>query len=388
MTSTDTSTDFDQRVEHSRDKAEIKAMTGLRGVAAILVATYHFYPTDSAATYAVARFVGKGYLWVDLFFVLSGFLLALNYAHLFAAGWSLRGWIDFLLRRLARIYPLYFAIVIAGLAYALAAHGALTGASPPAAVPLDAPARPIAANLLIVQSWGIAASINGAAWSLSTEWAAYLLFPMLVGLALFGRPKTALVSTIAVAALKLATVALTKHDGAYHRGPLDAYDGTTAQPILRCVGGFALGLLTYRAARAGHAAWAAHDATVGAVVALLALGLAAGAHDLFVYPLFALLVLGLYRNRGWAGRAFGCRPVHWLGMVSYSIYLLHVYLVRPRHDVDAWLDAHLAAPWGPIATSLGIYAVLLVASGLAFYTIEEPGRRWMHRLRIHRGRVG
>ena len=88
-----------------RRRAEIRALTGLRGVAALLVALYHINPNWIAPT-ATGRFVGKGYLWVDLFFVLSGFLLAMNYARLFAGGWSLRAWLDFLLHRVARIYPL------------------------------------------------------------------------------------------------------------------------------------------------------------------------------------------------------------------------------------------------------------------------------------------
>ena len=78
----------------------------MRGTAALLVALYHINP-DLIAPTGAGRFVGKGYLWVDLFFVLSGFLLAMNYADRFAGGWSLGAWLDFLLHRLARIYPLY-----------------------------------------------------------------------------------------------------------------------------------------------------------------------------------------------------------------------------------------------------------------------------------------
>jgi peptidoglycan/LPS O-acetylase OafA/YrhL len=364
-----------------RQTPEIKAMTGLRGVAAMLVATYHFYPDCVGATSAVGRFVGKGYLWVDLFFILSGFLMAMNYAHLFAAGWSLGGWVDFLMRRLARIYPLYLVVIVVSLGYTFLNYGTLGASNPAPAVTLERPAQAVAANVLMIQSWGIAASVNGAAWSLSTEWAAYLLFPLLLAMALFGRSRLALAGGLAAAALTATTAGLTASDGAYHTGPLDAYDGTTIEPILRCFGGFLLGMLTYRLAQSTRAlAIASHDASVALVIGLLAAGFATGAHDLAVYPLFALLVLGLYGNRGWIGRLLGCRPIHWLGVVSYSVYLLHAYLVPARGALEDRLQHWLPGLWGTIAASFMVYGLLLLGSGLTYRAIEEPGRRCLQRL--------
>jgi len=365
-----------------RRRGEIRALTGLRGVAALLVALYHINPNWIAPT-ATGRFVGKGYLWVDLFFVLSGFLLAMNYARMFAGGWSLGAWVDFLLHRVARIYPLYAAMVLASLAYSLALYGGFhAAAAPPPALALSEPARDVAANLLMVQSWGVGKSIDGVAWSLSTEWAAYLLFPLLVALALFGRPRAVLATALGAAAVVGVTATLTMRDGAYHSGPLDAYDGTTLEPLLRCLGGFVVGLLTFRLAQSRRAvAIAGHDLTIAAALGLLVAGLAAGAHDLLIYPLFALLVLGLFANRGWVGRLFACWPVYWLGMVSYSIYLLHPYLVAPRSALDARLHDLLPAPWSGLITAATIYAVLFAASTLAYHGIEEPGRRWVRRVR-------
>src|SRR2546429_2171724 len=159
-----------------RPRAEIRALTGLRGVAALLVALYHINPNWIAPT-ATGRFVGKGYLWVDLFFVLSGFLLAMNYARLFAGGWSLRAWLDFLLHRVARIYPLYAAMVLASLAYSLALYGGFhAAAAPPPALALSEPARDVAANLLMVQACGVGQRIDRVAWALRPERAAYPLF--------------------------------------------------------------------------------------------------------------------------------------------------------------------------------------------------------------------
>jgi len=353
----------------------------LRGTAALLVALYHINP-DLIAPTGAGRFVGKGYLWVDLFFVLSGFLLAMNYADRFAGGWSLGAWLDFLLHRLARIYPLYLALAAASLAYSLVLYGGLHASAPPPALKLSEPARDVAANLLMVQSWGLGESIDGVAWSLSTEWAAYLIFPLLTAVALFGRPRAALATALAAALVVGATATLTLRDGAYHSGPLDAYDGATLEPLLRCLGGFMLGLVTFRLAQSPRAvAIAGHDLSIAAALGLLVAGLAAGVHDLVIYPLFALLVLGLFGNRGYVGRIFACRPVYWLGVVSYSVYLLHPYLVAPRSALDVSLQGLLPEPWAELITSAAIYAVLLAASTLAYHAIEEPGRRWVRQMR-------
>lgn len=68
-------------------KAEVRSLTGLRGLAALAVALYHVNPELNTAPF-IGRFVGEGYLAVHVFFVLSGFVLALNYADGFAPGWS------------------------------------------------------------------------------------------------------------------------------------------------------------------------------------------------------------------------------------------------------------------------------------------------------------
>src|SRR5260370_1119873 len=141
-------------------------------------------------------------------------------------------------------------------------------------------------------------SIDGVAWSVSTEWAAYLLFPLLVAVVLFGRPRAALAAAVGAAVVVGATVTLTMRDGAYHSGPLDAYDGATLEPLLRCLGGFVLGLVPFRLAQSPRAvAVAGHDLTIAAALRLLVSGLAARVHDLLIYPLFALLVLRLFGHR-------------------------------------------------------------------------------------------
>ena len=366
---------------HTSRPPEIAALTGLRGLAALMVTIYHINPELIAHSgMGPGVVIGKGYLWVDLFFVLSGFVLALNYGHLFADGWSAAGWRDFMIRRAARVYPLYGLAVLAGLGCWLAATHVSAAALVLPKPPLHHPVLDTAVNALMMQSWGIGPSIDGTAWSLSTEWAAYLLFPFLVAVTLFSSPRVALGIGFVAVASAFGTVAMTSADGAYHSGPLDAYDGATLEPILRCFAGFTVGLLMFRLARSEHVlARVSRDAVVGAVVALLAIGFLIGAHDLLIYPLFALLVLGLYGNRGRWGRVFGWPPLYWLGTVSYSLYLLHPFLVLPRRGLDAATQAWISPAASYWLTSCAAYAALFAVSDLSCRLIEQPGRRWFSR---------
>lgn len=360
-------------------RAEVRALTGLRGIAALMVAVYHIDP-ELRGLGAFGRAVGRGYLWVDLFFVLSGFVLALNYGARFERGWSAGHWHDFLLRRVARIYPLY-AVLLAGSAAYMAMGLAQSYAVPllpyPALHHRDAVEL---ANVFMVQSWGVGPSLDGTAWSLSAEWAAYVLFPVLAGLALFGRGRTALALAALAAVGIVATATLTGIDHEAHSGALDAYDGGTIEPVLRCLSGFVLGLLMFRLAQGSRvSAWLARDVVLAALLLLTALGFAFAPDDLWIYPLFPLLVLGLYGNRGAIGRLLGGGAIYWLGLVSYSIYLVHPYLVLPKRDLAMGLASTLGPAPADAIASAAAFATVLILSGASYRLIEEPGRRALNR---------
>jgi peptidoglycan/LPS O-acetylase OafA/YrhL len=358
-----------------KDKIEAKALTGLRGIAALLVTIYHVNPElSTTTTFSIGNIVDRGYLWVDLFFVLSGFVLALNYGRSFADGCRVNAWCDFLLRRVARIFPLYFVCTIAGLVIVTFRDSAL-------ATELFKPTNqnPLTlgvANLLMIQSWGVGKSIDGTAWSLSAEWAAYLVFPILAGLALFGRGSTAALLALISAVAAVLTVFFTNLDGEIHRGPLDAYDGATCEPLFRCLAGFLMGLLAYRfVASNRRLAAPSGDVVCGLTLALLFTCLVARLHDLLILPLFPLVIVTVYSNRGHVGRFLGGKYLNALGLVSYSIYLVHPYLVETKHVLVDMLQRFLSATASDVSGSTIVYAALLFISAVTYRCIELPGRR-------------
>ncbi len=176
--------------------AEIRSLTGLRGVAACWVMLYHA-EFRAGTTAPVRVLIDHGYLAVDLFFILSGFVLALNHAPAFRRDRE-AAYAGFLRKRLARTYPLYLVATL--VCFALVRAGAFSGR--------HATGWALAANLALIQSWHTRfGSIDGPGWSVSAEWGAYLLFPLFCRAALSGPAwrgwAVAALCLLAVAALSI-----------------------------------------------------------------------------------------------------------------------------------------------------------------------------------------
>ena len=157
---------------------EIHNLTGIRAIAAFWVVLLHAQHIEvlSAQTWLHATpFINRGYLAVDLFFVLSGFIIPYVYHQKFAAAPTLKTYEKYLLLRWARLYPNHFVIFLlyVGLMLAAAAIGK----------PLDSEGysgTQALAHLLLIQAWplGIGLGWNWPSWSISAEFFAYsLLFP-------------------------------------------------------------------------------------------------------------------------------------------------------------------------------------------------------------------
>ena len=160
----------------------IRQLTGIRFVAAAWVLLYHLQgPLNVLGLLVipgVTDVLRVGRLGVDLFFALSGFILTHTYLRRLGPRLRGRGALDFWWLRLARIYPVHLVmIVVAG--GAVIAQSAVTGDALDRdwLNPID-----LLKNIVLVQEWGPQPQRgwNFVAWSLSMEWLAYLLFPLLV----------------------------------------------------------------------------------------------------------------------------------------------------------------------------------------------------------------
>jgi peptidoglycan/LPS O-acetylase OafA/YrhL len=360
-------------------KDEIDALTGIRGIAAVTVIAYHIYPASDFPP-CLSEMVARGYLSVDIFFVLSGFVMALNYGRMFRDRARPGAILTFLMRRVARLYPLYITFLALRIGYSLLVYHSLQVPGFWFAMNLAHPLRDLIANVFMIQSWGVAKAITTPTWSISTEWGAYFVFPFVVGAILFGRRRRALFGACAAALLVIAVTILTGLDGEHHNGALDAYDGRTFIPMLRCLGGFALGIATFRLYRWAPAARLAGAGLGWVVLAFLQIGLLLHLPDLALYPAFPLLVLCLACDTGVLGRLLAWRPVYALGVLSYTIYVIHNVWISPVHWLEKSLPTQMPAAAAHLATAAFLILSLGGAAAALHHWVEVPGRRLVRAL--------
>lgn len=356
-------------------RGEIKSLTGIRGVAACYVMLYHFAAGFGPGP--VKEFTQHGYISVDLFFVLSGFVMALTYAKSFRSAPSAGEYGKFLYSRIARVYPLYLiAILVAFTVYKLQGLGpTITGP------------KVLALNLLLVQAWGFGQSLVGQSWSISTEFGAYFIFPFVVGAIIFGRPVWRWVAVLFSVATMLFVTSRTAAqllqvgtDRTWRSGPLDIFGPGTAYPLLRCLAGFTVGILAYSLATNGPTIPMAARRYLGDVLGL-AIFVLLFVHnsDLLIELLFVPLVIMLTFPHGLVERVLSHGFVHWLGVISYSIYLIHEYvhdlLKEPVRGFAA--ARHLG---NPSAIHGAITMVVTVFAGaVTYYAIEQPARNLLRK---------
>src|SRR5262245_48711911 len=182
-------------------KVQLPALTGLRAFAALLVLCLHAvenFPNRLADN----ALVGHGYLGVDLFFILSGFIIAHVYLHELVPlrAQPLR---VFLWHRFIRLFPAHATVLLALVALVAAAQAA--------GVTFHEPQgwnwRDLPWHFLMVHAWGVTdvAGWNSPSWSISAEWFAYLLFPGVAAAAL-ALPRRAVLPLAFAALLSAALV--------------------------------------------------------------------------------------------------------------------------------------------------------------------------------------
>jgi len=368
--------------------AEIRALSGARALPPLILVLYHFGEGHHYQdVFVYDALVAKGYLWVEFFFALSGFILTHVYGARAAAFWrDRREYLAFLRARLARLYPLHLFMLFVILALVVALD-ALASAGGYVSI-YDQPYHPMntpwsfVANLFLVQAWNIFPYLtwNGASWFVSVEFLLVLLFPLYLAISRGGAWRAAVL--IAIGAAVLAWLARTSGHGL----DLTFHDG-----IFRGMAGFAIGVglsMLYREAQARG--WGALPeglyslAQLAASLLLLdAIYRTQWAHkpaDIWVALAMAGLIFTLAFDRGALARALSTRPVLKLGEWSYAIYMGQTaWLQLLRYFEQRWYPgADPAAIWW--IEPLALLAVCIVWGALLATFIEHPANRLLRKL--------
>lgn len=348
----------------------IPALTGIRAVAALWVVAFH-YEEDILrlvpALHPVQPLLGAGYLGVDVFFALSGFILAYNYATSMQRFDKVRT-LGFLRNRLARVYPVHFVTLNANALQSLAAAAlGLTAAG--AGNHLHTPAAYVQ-NVTLTQAWfSDRLSFNGPAWSISAEWAAYLATPLLLlALARVHRARSAVMVSA------LAYVGMLSYFAAFAASSGNAPHGA----LIRIAAEFTAGVFLFRVYERIPAVFGrlVEPAAAGILLAVFLIP-AATAGDYWLAPLFAVLVLGLAYGRGPVARVLASRWFVFWGEASFALYMTHMLLqpalklVLPTEDI-----AGSALPVRLLVAA--VYVAALGAAAVVVYRfVEVLGRRWL-----------
>jgi peptidoglycan/LPS O-acetylase OafA/YrhL len=341
------------------NRPELRPLTSIRGLFAWAVVLYHVRTACLGWLPApVIAVLAKGYLAVDVFFLLSGFVIWLNYAGRLRGR---RAAADFLVRRIARVWPLHAAMLgfAACLALLMAATGRSTWNFPLAELPL---------HLAMMQNWGFTGALdwNDPAWSISCEWAAYLLLPLVVLLAPTRRLPTPVLALAAVAPLRLLCAIF------WASGETMLGADIVRFGVVRCLCEFGCGAILCALWRRWRGdARAEIGCAIAGGAALLAWAL--GAAEVLTFPLAAaVLLLALALGAERARHPLSGRTIHWLGEISYATYLSHfllyfavkLVLVRDEYDAPPWVIA-------------AYLLLVLAASALLYHGVERPAQRWI-----------
>lgn len=351
-------------------KPYLEALTTMRGIAAWWVACYHFRQLlpDRLPTW-LAGILANGDLAVDFFFQLSGFIISYNYIAVLGA-LSVRNYIGFLLKRLGRIYPLHLFVLLIYLANPLAiVLFSMQGVPGDRYDPLY-----FVLSVLLMQNWGLTSSLawNVPAWSISTEWFVYLIFPLVAGgiLRSFSAASRALCGCLALWAL---LVAIWFHEGVGLGAAIPRLG------LVRCLIQFLMGALIHR--------MLVHRPDIARVVALPAivtgglllvgwfLAVPVAAPDYAVVPIvWALWIYGLAADTSIAANIGRWRLGVGLGEISYSTYLIHFFVLD-------WVKFLLVGPGEALVRNfLACIVATLVLSWILYRSVEVPGRRWVRGL--------
>jgi len=342
------------------------ALDGLRGLAAMLVVLFHMKWSNHLTG---TLFMRNGYLAVDLFFLLSGFIIFANYAHDIADFDRLR---RFITLRFFRIYPLHFALLalFAGLEGVKAAAQYMGHSSEQSAFTGGTSLAALGANVLLVHGLHTLSSLswNLPSWSISCEFAVYILFGLLALGGMLSRQLCVFVITpVCIALYGALALSLGTLNASYDWG------------IVRAIGGFFLAPLLIVLGRGvpapSRALGLAEIAAAAGAIAIMAV--ATGAMVVLVIPLLFLAVCLLQTDEGPVARILQSAAIQYLGRISYSIYMVQMVVLLAA---SITLKRVFKVDWSTIDPWIGDVMVLAIAGGVVaaasvtFRLIEEPGR--------------
>jgi peptidoglycan/LPS O-acetylase OafA/YrhL len=362
----------------------IHPLTSLRAFAAIWVACVHitmggndsYLPefSDKVDWGAFDRLINYGLYAVDIFFILSGFIISYAYSASMRKNMSFQTLKNFYVSRFARLYPLTF--VVTCLLFATY----LTGTWTPE---WEINSSKFLCSIFFLNIFDfVSCQINPPAWSISAEFFAYLSFPLIMLLLPGKKGALTYVLSIIVLSLLYGTV----QELYTYLTPENVYwQHSNAFALFRVLLGFLIGCVLYALYKTNYEESDTRQArrnekAFWAVILSLLVLLTVLPSALLVYPLFPWLIYTLACAGGVVKKFFSLPFIVYLGKISFSIYIVHIPVSEIfrafLHDTYAALDpaTDQILIWGHFVVILS--AVIGVAA-IGYHMVEDPARRYI-----------
>lgn len=338
-------------------------LTSLRGIAAIIVVIYHVkeHFLDSRVPRALAAVYENGYLGVDFFFVLSGFIISYKYYDYFSTNLSAENLKSFLVKRFARIYPLHVFMLALFLLIPLV---------------LFATGRPIYTSdysptsfiykLFLADSWHLGKdhweAWNTPSWTISAEFAAYLIFPLYA--IIIGRGKK-------LGTIFLLSVALTIYIITYEAtGSKNIGDNIGETGLSRCLTEFLFGVVIANVYRTDKAKVYLPILSITLLILFLTLWNLNLKNQYFIPLVFSSVLCFLLATYTPLHKFLELKPLVFLGEISYSIYLSHIFF---RNTLAMLILEN--GEKGNIAYLVLYFSTTLLFSVVTYFLIEKRCRK-------------
>jgi peptidoglycan/LPS O-acetylase OafA/YrhL len=361
-----------------------------RGICALFVALMHL---PALSHFYAEPFFRNSYLFVDFFFVLSGFVITFSYGDKIV-GW--RSAAKFMVRRIGRIWPLHMVMLFLFLGLEVVKYfmSGWYGASHQLPFTGETSPEALLTNTLLIQAAGIhdVNTWNKVSWSISAEFIVYAGFALTL-IAFRSR------ATLVLGLLAAISVVVLLDFSPYYMDTQHEFG------VMRCVFGFATGHLVYQLYR--HIAAAANGGPrFGSIVETAALVLVLifvsdfgrGPVTMFAPLVFGAVVYVFASGEGIFTKLLSTRFFRWLGEVSFSIYMIHLFgvevLMKVANVLEKVTGWTIKAPhvpggdqteilvfgglWAMDALTLVYLAMVVVVSGFTYRLIEKPGQRFFN----------
>lgn len=380
----------------------IPSLTPLRGIAAILVVFFHFHIFLGPLTPPDNFVVSKLYLMVDLFFVLSGFIMAHVYGNSFKGKIKKVDFIKFMKARFARLYPLHIFSFLYLLIWAIYMKSQINFLETPAIVQSVFDNSAIFGVLTLTHAWGthMEATWNTASWSISVEWFLYLLFPFLAFLFYkykriaawaFGVTSIVLLFCIIyyIEPIWIETISKAREipeEQTVFR-PSNTIDIITGFALLRGFCSFVFGMISYEIYKTGKYKGLLKKGFWFPLIwaVLFICWIKDVLLDPFAIVLFSLLILHSAHAEGTLKKILNNKVFTYLGNISYSIYMVHVPIILTLF-ITSLIKGVMPAPAAEINfvdNWMGAFilcSIVIVVASLTYRLIEKPARRALKKL--------